>query len=184
MTSNPTPPQTQAPEISALGAALGTQQHHVRGILDGLDEPALRRRELPSGWSPLGLMHHLGAMHQFWFRDVLGDEHLPLPSEEGTDFGLDPAQSSARVLAVFDQEAENALAVLRSLDLDTPPAWWPDDVFGGWRLDSQREVVLHVVTELSTHAGQLDVVRELIDGRTWSYALGRVAEAHEKVGIM
>jgi hypothetical protein len=30
-----------------------------------------------------------------------------------------------------------------------------------------REVILHVLTETSGHAGHLDVVRELIDGRTW-----------------
>jgi hypothetical protein len=26
---------------------------------------------------------------------------------------------------------------------------------------------MHVITETATHAGQLDVVRESIDGKTW-----------------
>ena len=34
-------------------------------------------------------------------------------------------------------------------------------------MDNLREVVLHVITETATHAGHLDAVRELIDGRTW-----------------
>jgi Protein of unknown function (DUF664) len=30
-----------------------------------------------------------------------------------------------------------------------------------------REVILHVTTETAVHAGHLDAVRELIDGRQW-----------------
>jgi len=30
-----------------------------------------------------------------------------------------------------------------------------------------RQTILHVITETATHAGHLDAVRELIDGRTW-----------------
>jgi hypothetical protein len=40
-------------------------------------------------------------------------------------------------------------------------------VFGGWRLDDVREIVLHVIAETSCHAGHLDAVRELIDSRQW-----------------
>ena len=41
---------------------------------------------------------------------------------------------------------------------------WPD--FLGSR-ETAEEIVLHVITETATHAGQLDVVRESIDGKTW-----------------
>jgi hypothetical protein len=51
-----------------------------------------------------------------------------------------------------------------SRSLDAVPAWWPD-FFGTWRLDSIREIVLHVVAETATHAGHLDAARELIDGK-------------------
>lgn len=30
-----------------------------------------------------------------------------------------------------------------------------------------REIVLHVIAETATHPGQLDVVREAIEGRRW-----------------
>jgi hypothetical protein len=30
-----------------------------------------------------------------------------------------------------------------------------------------RQTILHVIAETATHAGHLDAVRELIDGRTW-----------------
>ena len=47
------------------------------------------------------------------------------------------------------------------------PSRWPEDLFGGWRLHSVREIILHVMTETAGHAGHLDAVRELIDGRQW-----------------
>jgi hypothetical protein len=30
-----------------------------------------------------------------------------------------------------------------------------------------RQIVMHHITETATHAGHLDVVRELIDGSQW-----------------
>jgi len=45
--------------------------------------------------------------------------------------------------------------------------WWPEELFGTWRMNSLRKVMLHVITETACHAGQLDAVRELIDGRQW-----------------
>ena len=47
------------------------------------------------------------------------------------------------------------------------PLWWPEELFPGFRLHTLREIVLHVITETACHAGHLDAVRELIDGRTW-----------------
>jgi len=30
-----------------------------------------------------------------------------------------------------------------------------------------REIILHVISETACHAGHLDAVREIIDGRQW-----------------
>ena len=51
--------------------------------------------------------------------------------------------------------------------LDAAPQWWPEDLFGAWRVQSLREVIVHVMTETTCHAGHLDIVRELIDGKEW-----------------
>ncbi len=40
----------------ALRTVLDGQRRHVLGILDGLDEAALRRPVLPSGWHCLGMV--------------------------------------------------------------------------------------------------------------------------------
>jgi Protein of unknown function (DUF664) len=44
---------------------------------------------------------------------------------------------------------------------------WPDELWPNWKLQDLRAVLLHVITETACHAGHLDAVRELIDGRTW-----------------
>lgn len=63
-----------------------------------------------------------------------------------------------------------------TLPLGAAPAWWPADMFGPWRLDSVFAVLHHVTVETATHAGHLDAARELLDGRTWDYELGRLSE--------
>jgi hypothetical protein len=40
-------------------------------------------------------------------------------------------------------------------------------LFPGLPVRDLRRVLLSVITETATHAGHLDAVRELIDGRTW-----------------
>ena len=61
-----------------------------------------------------------------------------------------------------------------ALPLDAAPAWWPEDEWGGWRLHTLEEVLLHLLVETACHAGHLDAARELLDGATWDYATNRV----------
>ena len=80
---------------------------------------------------------------------------------------VDAGVPAAAVLAAYRDEIERANAVITGTRLDTAPAWWPADLFGAWRLDDLRDVILHVITETACHAGHLDAVRELLDGRSW-----------------
>ncbi|HTZ45692.1 MAG TPA: DinB family protein [Jatrophihabitans sp.] len=151
-------------EAAGLRRVLAGQRRHVLGILDGLPDDALRRPVLPSGWSCLGLVHHLAVgVERFWFRSVVAGERLDYPDDDW----LVPAELSAdEVFARYRDEAERADAILDRTPLDAPPAawpdWWPD-----WRYADLSAVLLHVIAETATHAGHLDAVRELIDGRTW-----------------
>jgi hypothetical protein len=77
--------------------------------------------------------------------------------------------------AVFDlyrQETERASAIIAATPPDAQAAWWPEEVFPGLPPRPLRETILHVITETACHAGHLDVVRELIDGRTWVILTG------------
>lgn len=72
------------------------------------------------------------------------------------------------VLDAYRREIELADAIIAATSLDSAPARWPEDLFGSWRLDDVREILLHVIAETACHAGHLDAARELIDGRQWT----------------
>jgi hypothetical protein len=165
---SPPPPGT---ETSTLLAHLDAQRRHVLGILEGLDEEALRRPVLPSGWSSLGLVRHLALdVECFWFRGVVAGERAvtdQVPGAPDDAWIVGPDVPPAEVLDLYRQQVDLANTIVAAAPLDAAPAWWPEGLFGSFRLDTVREVVLHVLTETAVHAGHLDAARELIDGRTW-----------------
>ena len=154
-------------EIRALLATLDSQRGHVLGILEGLPDGALRRAALPSGWTCLGLVRHLALdVERFWFRAVVAGEQVDL--ETGADaWQVGPDVPAEDVLGLYRQETELADAIIAARAPDAVPAWWPSEIFPGSSPELLRDTVLHVITETACHAGHLDAVRELIDGRTW-----------------
>ncbi|MGI8668028.1 MAG: DinB family protein [Jatrophihabitans sp.] len=159
-------------EIGALLAALNSQRRHVLGILDGLDEQALRRPVLPSGWSCLGLVRHLALdVERFWFRAVVAGEPVELESGDGA-WQVGAELSADAVFELYRQEAELADAIVAARQPDAEAAWWPDELFEAMAPRTLRHTVLHVLTETACHAGHLDAARELIDGRSWLVLTG------------
>jgi hypothetical protein len=65
------------------------------------------------------------------------------------------------VAALYARECAASDLIITAADLDAVPAAWP--AFLG-QAQTVGEIVLHVIGETAAHAGQLDVVRELIDG--------------------
>lgn len=153
-------------ESRALLSSLTQQREHVLGILDGLPDEDLRRPVLPTGWSCLGLVRHLALdVERFWFRSIIADQ--PAELCQGTAaWQVPPEEPAAAVLDLYRREIDLADAVIAATPLDTAPARWPD-YWPDWRMEDLRQVILHVITETACHAGHLDAVRELIDGRTW-----------------
>lgn len=158
-------------ESKALLSYLNAQRQHVIGILEGLDEEDLRRQILPSGWTCLGMVQHLALdIEQFWFRGVVAGEQSVidwLADGPGNSWLVGPEVPVNAVFDAYRQEIERASAIITVTSPDAMPAWWPDRLFGNWRLDSLREIMLHVIAETACHAGHLDAARELIDGRKW-----------------
>lgn len=162
---------TNDAERSMLLQYLQAQRRHVLGILDGLDEAALRRSVLPSGWSAVELVNHLSLdVERFWFRAVVAGEAEAVEgvlssTEDG--WHVDVAIPAAEILATYRREIELADAVLADASVEATPAWWSDELFGDWHVENVREVLLHVIAETACHAGHLDAARELLDGRQW-----------------
>ncbi len=156
-------------EKEVLLNSLTTQREHVVGILDGLSSEALHQAVLPSGWTSLGLVNHLTFdVERFWFSEVVVGETFDDDLETGSESAWLVSQDTSPevVLGRYRHEVERANAVILATPLDAPPKSWPD-FFGEWRLANLREILLHVIAETATHAGHLDAVREIIDGRTW-----------------
>jgi hypothetical protein len=157
-------------EIKTLLRYLNSQRDHALGILEGLDEAALRRSLLPSGWNCLGLVQHLALdIERFWFRCVVAGEQEAIRAlaDTANAWQIGTEVPAGAVFDRYRQEIALANAILGATPLDAAPAWWPPELFGNWRLHTVREVILHVMTETACHAGHLDTARELIDGRLW-----------------
>ena len=138
---------------------------------EGLSDEVLHRAILPSGWTCLGLISHLTIdVECFWFQAVVaGDKvvinHLLNSSDNAWEVNTDVTTES--VLDAYRTSIERADEIISSTSLESSPAWWPEDLFGSWRIDTVRGIVLHVISETATHAGHLDAARELIDGKQY-----------------
>ncbi len=146
-------------------------RRHVSGDLEGLSDEQLRQPMLPSGWTYVGMVNHLAIdVERFWFRAVMAGDQAAwdaFEEDESSAWDVGNEISPATVLDLYEEEARRADAIIANTDLETPPASWPDELFGSFRLDNLREIILHVITETARHVGHLDAARELMDGRQW-----------------
>jgi uncharacterized damage-inducible protein DinB len=161
---------THGPGTSALVECLAVQREHVFGILDGLDERELRRPVLPSRWTSLGLVQHLALdVERFWFGAVVAGDRDAIAGLGKADqaWQVSPEVPSADVFELYRHEIAEADRIIAASSLDAEPAWWPGDQFGDRQAHTLQQIILHVIAETACHAGHLDAVRELIDGRKW-----------------
>lgn len=157
----------EARERRALLAYLDAQRGVVLDVIAGLDDTSLRTAVMPSGWTPLGLVEHLGHAERFWAQAVLAGEVTGLPwADDGdADGPFTSAHAVAEVLAFYRDQCARTDAILDGLTLgERPPGVRRPDLPA--EVDDVRDVVLHLIEETARHAGHLDIARELLDGRT------------------
>jgi Protein of unknown function (DUF664) len=157
-------------EAATLMLFLDAQRASVLAIVDGLDDESLRATVLPSGWSPLGLIEHLGDAEWHWFQQVaLGStEEPPWAADDRRDEapGFVTTRPVDVVFAYYRDQCRRANEVLASVPLSTPPVGSHGDPEMDAEITDLRRITLHLIEETARHAGHLDVVRELLDGRT------------------
>jgi len=158
------------PEKQALQSFLDYQRASVRAIVAGLDEEAWHRSVVPSGWTPAGLVQHLGDAERHWFQSVVTGSDIDLPWDEGRP-AYDPEapficdRPAAQVLAYYHQQCERSDEVLARTPLSAAPRGRHGDP-GLEEPADVRWIVLHLIEETACHAGHLDIARELLDGQT------------------
>jgi hypothetical protein len=160
-------------ERELLLGRLTAQRHHVLGAVQGLSDEQLRRAVLPSGWTIVGLLRHLTlGLERYWFHTVMGGEPLDYwpDHDDGhggpADWRVADDEPPARVIEEYRSAIQTSDEVISALHLDSPPRlpepWWDE---AGMRVPDLRSVIVHVVIDTATHAGHLDAVREILDGR-------------------
>jgi len=152
-------------ERAALGWFLRAQRASVLAIIDGLDPATLAAPvPLPSGWTPLGMIEHLGYAERHWFQEVLLGAADPLPWPDD-DTPLRATRPPAAVFEFYRAQCERSDAILAATPMSTVPRGRHPDPLGAETADLRR-IVLHMIEETARHAGHLDAVRELLDGTT------------------
>ena len=154
----------RATEREALISVLAAQRASVLAIVDGLADHQMRRAVVPSGWTPAGLIEHLGDAERVWFQTILGGEDA---DDTASESGDRPRRGVAEALAYYRAQTACADEILATARLDARPTV-PPMIDIGIPADAVtvRDIVLHMIEETARHAGHLDIARELIDGRT------------------
>lgn len=169
------------------------------GKLEGLSEYDARRPLTRTGTNLLGLVRHLTVTEARYLGEVVGRPYPePLPRWDDPehanrdDLWVTERESRADVVAAYERAWSHADATIEALPIDAPGhvPWWPQpDV----RLFN---VMVHVLTETSRHAGHADILREQLDGATgvgpgatsdrddadWAAHRARVEEAARAAG--
>jgi len=166
MTTN----QPEDKDDQALLDFLHAQRNVVLSIVAGLDEEAWHRSVVPSGWTPAGLVEHLGGAEWHWFQGVVAGKHPePAPGDEDLP-PYDPMaafvsnEPSAEIIGFYREQCASSDAVLAVTPLSAQPRG-KHGVPGQDEPPDVRWVVLHMIEETARHAGHLDIARELIDGQ-------------------
>ncbi|MFL6072584.1 MAG: DinB family protein [Mycobacteriales bacterium] len=134
--------------------------------IDGLPDELLRAPVEPLGWSPLGLVKHLGWVEKRWLRWGFAAEDVVPWHPDGDEAEWRVAgQTTAEVLADYEDQVRRSRALVAAADLD-------DRSRTGGRFATPEDtpplirILFHLLQEYARHVGQLDVARELIDGLT------------------
>ena len=146
-------------------AQLRAQRRHVEQAVTGLSEHDLTTAHPPTTWTPGSVLHHLALdVERWWFSAVIAGDQAAGRFFDENPGGAWQVPPGTDVFQVYAEQQAVSDHILDSLEPDAAPAWWPS--FLGPE-QNVMQIVLHVVTETAAHAGQLDVVRESIDGKQW-----------------
>lgn len=115
------------------------------------------------------LRHLTLSDERYWFEVVVAGGPFDFwPDGDNADWQVDAEESAGSVIEAYRESITNSEAIVATRSVDDPPAqpedWWAG---AGMSFPDLRSVMLHVIVETATHAGQLDAVREILDGKQY-----------------
>lgn len=198
--SDSSPDQGKNDPKQILQRYLRKERDALLATLDGLTERQIRWPYTPSGTNLLGIVKHTASVSLGYFGETFGRDHgqaLPWFDEDARvndDLWATAEESREQIVALYEESARQADATIDALDLDSPgrvPWWGPDNA----DVTLQR-ILVHMIAETAHHAGQADIVREMLldapptqdpnlpgwDAEQWAAYRAQLAEIAEAAG--
>lgn len=132
--------------------------------LEGLSEEQARATPLATSpaMSLLGVIKHLTAGQRQHIQRHIGASDLPSlwrANDTTFEFRLGPNETIASVVAAFDEELERSKRTLAWIDPEATVLAYEKPTRAG-------RLLVDFLQESARHLGQIDILRELIDGAT------------------
>ncbi|MGV8872639.1 MAG: DinB family protein [Rhodococcus sp. (in: high G+C Gram-positive bacteria)] len=167
-----------ATENADTSRMLDEQRANFLITVRGITEEQARTRTTSSELTLGGLLHHVISNERHWMTVIAElDETSEFDmASAGSEYVMADDETVAGLIAEWEEVARATSVALETLDLDlsvpVPTApWAPERI---WQ--SARFTVLHILREVSQHAGHADIIREELDGanttQTWAAAAG------------
>lgn len=153
------------------------QQDAFFAVAYGLTDEQARSTPSVSALSIGGLVKHATGVQTGWVNRVKAAPEFPPPDDRPLEevmaeyqdqYVMRDDETLEQLLGNLRAQNEETLHVFAESDLDTrvpvphDVPWFPQDI-DFWNV---RWVAMHLVEELSRHAGHCDIIRESIDGAT------------------
>jgi hypothetical protein len=133
--------------------------------LDGLPGYDIRRPLTSTGTNLLGLVKHLAVWESRYFGEVFGrpfPEPLPRWDDEAANdaaFWATEHETRDEIVGLYLRVWQHTDATINALAIDAPGyvPWWDDHV-------KLFNIMVHMLSDTTRHAGHADILREQLDG--------------------
>ncbi len=148
--------------------------------LDGLSEYDVRRPLTSTGTNVLGLVKHLAVWESRYFGEVFGrpfPEPLPRWDDEAANdaaFWATEHETRDEIVGLYQRVWQHTDATINALAIDAPGyvPWWDDDV-------KLFNIMVHMLSDTTRHAGHADILREQLDGTVGMTAKSAPLHGHD-----
>ena len=152
-----------AGERDVLVASLDDARHAVLAALTGVPVALLREPLIWPDGSLLAIVKHLTHLERWWFAHTFAGLDMRFPRSKDhprADWRLESSDTAWSIVALYRSACAQSRLITERAGLS--------DVAARRTADGEpvalRSVVLQMIGETSRHAGQADVLRQLIDG--------------------
>jgi uncharacterized damage-inducible protein DinB len=144
---------------------LGYFREVLLSKVEDLPDDEVRRSRLPSGWTPIELVKHLTHVERRWVVWGFEGQDVSDPWADHRDgrWFVPPDQPLGEVAQELRTQAATTNRVVRAHDLTD--VGQPGERWDGAEPAPLERVLFHLLQEYARHAGHIDIVREMVDGR-------------------